>query len=78
MELATIQVKYTCGVCGVTRRVVSVPARTIEDVNIWMDQTVLLLMADHQRVSFGCVAREFKELMIPVTGASKIGGSCEN
>jgi hypothetical protein len=75
----TITCMYTCNECGIYRRGVPVPARTTEEVVDWMnDVAVPLICADHASLSPFCHPTKLSELMIPVTGASKIGGPCEN
>jgi len=69
-----IQCKYSCFQCGIFREIVTVPAREDEDIKVWMDATALLVSADHDRRSPKCVITKLDELMIPITGADKIGG----
>ncbi len=71
----TIRVKYSCDQCGLRRVEVDVPARTTEDVRDWTDQTVRLVMRDHDRRSPRCHPKELSQLMIPMPdGVDRIGG----
>jgi hypothetical protein len=74
-----IDCKYSCGECGIHRAVVSVPARTGETVTDWLEKiAVPHLVADHEARSPLCRPKSFSEVMIPVTGASQIGGISQN
>lgn len=70
----TTTCKYSCGLCGLKRIEIAVPARQEESVTDWMDATVRLVAADHRRRSPGCRAKELTELMVPMTGTKKVGG----
>lgn len=70
----TIDVKYSCPMCGLAKVIVRVPARVDEDVRVWMDQTIALVGADHGRRSPDCHPEELHDLMIPMTGADRVGG----
>lgn len=71
----TITVKYSCDGCGLKRVEADVPARTTEDVVVWMDRTVRLLSRDHARRSPGCHPKALQEVMIPIgAGVDRIGG----
>ncbi len=75
----TIEVLYTCDGCGLQKAKVNVKARTTEDVALWMERTAIHDIAqDHARRSPFCAAKTIKEIMIPMTGSSKIGGVSEN
>lgn len=69
----TIDVLYTCSDCGLVKAACSVPARVDEDVRDWMDNTLIHVASDHRRRSPRCKADRV-DLMIPVTGADRIGG----
>lgn len=71
----TIRCLYSCTACGLVRVPCEVPARRPdeEDVRRWMDQTIRLVAADHQRRSPGCHPETLAELLIPSTG-DRIGG----
>ncbi len=70
----TITVKYSCSQCGINRQPVEVPARTSEDV-VWTEQVMApALSRDHDERSPGCVITKLSEVLVPMTGASKIGG----
>jgi hypothetical protein len=73
-ELQTINVSYSCALCGLKKVSCRVPARGSETVTEWMGVTVQLLAADHQKRSPGCRAEKLDELMIPITGAECVGG----
>lgn len=72
----TIDVRYSCDACGLRSVVVSVPARMSddEDVAVWMDRTVRLTWQDHWRRSPHCRPETLTNLMIPVSGATRVGG----
>lgn len=65
---------YSCAPCGLKRVRLAVPARGEEDVVAWMESTVRVVKADHDRRSPHCHPTELTELMIPRTGADRIGG----
>jgi hypothetical protein len=70
----TITVKYSCHTCGLERVELNVKARGDEDVITWMNSLGPQLAADHKKHSPKCNAQSVQDLMIPVTGADKIGG----
>lgn len=70
----TITVLYSCVLCGLDRATCVVPARADEDVRVWMDQTIRVVAADHAHRSPTCTAQQLSNLMIPMTGADRIGG----
>lgn len=76
VEPVMIQVLYSCAACGLQRVPVDVPARVeTEDVLHWVEQTLGMAMkADHTRRSPACRAAGVQDVMIPMTGAEKIGG----
>ncbi len=70
-----ITVKYSCYQCGLRDAELSVPAREDEDVVVWMERMVgQNIKTDHARRSPHCRATSVQNLMIPITGAQKIGG----
>lgn len=74
----TILIKYSCFQCGVFRRSLNVAARTPgEDVLAWTNRTVAAVAADHRADCPACRATSVSELMIPMQGASLIGGPVE-
>ena len=77
--LPTIQVKYSCGQCGIHRVVVDVTARSTEDVAEWMERILTpSLVRDHEARSPHCQPKSLTEVLIPVTGTEKIGGPVQN
>jgi len=70
-----IEVKYSCLGCGLHRVICAVPARTSEDIVVWV-VTVMAkaISADHSRRSPLCDSRTMSEVMVPITGAEVIGG----
>jgi hypothetical protein len=54
--------------------VITVEARTTEDVKAWMDKAATVASRDHDNRSPQCRIDELSELMIPVEGAEMIGG----
>lgn len=73
--ISQITLKYSCDRCGLKDVEVSVPARQNEDVVAWLEGVVgHFVHADHQRRSPGCRATSVQNLMIPTTGAQKVGG----
>ena len=75
MSDQTIELTYTCDLCGVKDREVRVPARQDEDVVQWLGQIAMAaLQADHEKISPGCRPENFTDIKIPVSGADKIGG----
>lgn len=71
-----IQCRYSCAQCGLKRQVVTVKARTDEDIMTWMDQILTpALSADHDRRSPGCHITKLTEVMIPVAANNpNVGG----
>ncbi len=70
-----IGVAYTCTLCGIKDREVSVPARGDEDVVSWLQNVCIpALEYDHACISPECGAQELTNLMIPLSGADRIGG----
>lgn len=70
----TIEIKYSCALCGLKRVSVSVPVRGEENVIEWMEKTGAFLGADHAERSPRCHPKELTEVMIPYTGRAKVGG----
>ena len=71
----TIDVKYSCAACGIHRIVVQVPARQAEGVIDWVEKTMAQAISDdHTQRSPHCPSRTMSEVMIPMTGAEKVGG----
>lgn len=69
-----IDVLYTCHTCGVVKRKVAFRERgEEEDVRTWMTALRVAIAADHELVSLGCPG-ETCDLMVPMTGRSRIGG----
>ena len=69
-----ITVLYSCALCGLDRAPCSVPVRRDEDVRLWMDATIRLVAANHAYRSPDCTAQQLSDLMIPMTGADRMGG----
>lgn len=69
----TITLLYSCQGCGLVKAAVEVPARGQETVIEWLDSSAYLIAQDHQRRSFGCPSQTC-DLMIPITGSTKVGG----
>lgn len=75
----TITIKYSCHSCGIFRRAIQVPARTPdEDVIAWTEAAVRIVARDHRTERPGCKATSLSELMIPITGTSRVGGPVEH
>jgi len=75
----TISVKYSCHQCGVSKRIVEIPARTTQDVVQWLNEVMApMLSRDHDSVSPGCIISKLDEVFIPISGTSKIGGAVEH
>ena len=73
-----ITVFYSCTLCDLLKIAVEVPAREDEDVLDWMKQTIQFIANDHFGRSPNCRPEQLHDLMIPVTGANKIGGPSLN
>lgn len=74
----TIEVLYSCRVCGIRDAALRVPAREEEEVLAWMDATIALVGADHYRRSPACGATRLQDLKIPMTGVDRIGGAARH
>lgn len=70
----TIQLMYSCRLCGLHRIKINVPARLESQiVTEWLDDTVRRVGQDHNHKSPNCRATELTELMIPVDNVKFIG-----
>lgn len=71
-----IRVLYSCHTCGLRKVPCDVPARGEEDINAWMQQLIERLAADHKRRSPECSPADgaLQDVMIPIAGATKVGG----
>lgn len=69
-----IIVYYSCSLCGLTKIGCQVRARENESVIDWMNTMGLALSNDHRRRSPDCHPIQLDNIMIPITGADKIGG----
>lgn len=72
----TIDVLYSCHLCGLSDVTVSVRARrSEEDVIAWMEGTCIPATgADHARRSPTCHPQSLQNLKIPIDGAEWVGG----
>lgn len=62
-----ITILYTCEECGLRDRSVQCPARTTEDVRVWVGKIVAgCVGADHRKASPGCRAVKMTMLKIPM------------
>ncbi len=71
-----IQVRYSCAMCGITDRLITVKARGDEDVKEWMDQTINSIAKDHAAKSPLCMSDRISNLKIPFdskTPGSRVG-----
>jgi hypothetical protein len=74
----TIDVLYTCHTCGLRKASAPVPARGTEDVIQWLEKVAMPLVgADHKRRSFLCRSPNL-DVMIPVSGAGRVGEASSN
>jgi hypothetical protein len=69
---------YSCRLCGLERVRVEVPARGEEPIATWLPATVRRLCADHDRRSPACHPTTLSEVLIPMTGAARVGGPAEH
>lgn len=71
-----IEVRYSCWACNLRKVSCSVPTRGEEDVITWMKATIAHLAEDHRRRSPDCtpVDNMLHDIMIPISGANKVGG----
>lgn len=74
MSDAKITCKYSCHLCGLKAIEVAVPARGDEDVISWMKALGKYLSEDHHAKSPHCRPDTLSNVMIPITGANKVGG----
>lgn len=62
----TVQCKYSCHKCGISKRVITaVSRREGEDVKVFIDRVASLACSDHDRRSPNCIITSLSELMIP-------------
>jgi hypothetical protein len=72
---ATIAVRYSCPDCGLVGAICAVSARGDEDVIAWTEKVLAVALSeDHRRRSPWCTPKGLKDVMIPITGADKVGG----
>jgi len=69
----TIQVYYSCPQCGLVQVTCEVTAREDEDLETWMNQTMITISNDHTRRSPRCQSNGVTNLIIPVV-QNKVGG----
>lgn len=75
----TIECLYSCSACSLLNVPVKVPARTTEDVVLWVGQILgAAIGADHSRRSPHCTSKKMDNVKIPMAGAEKVGGSPVN
>ena len=71
----TIEVKYSCPLCGIKGQLVAVPARGDEDLIVWMNDVAIKGVAlDHMKRSPNCHPEKLHDLDIPITGVDRVGG----
>src|SRR5260221_6853810 len=71
----TITLMYSCTACRLNRVEVRIPARINEDVVWWMKNVVTKrLDADHSDRSPYCPAESLSAVLIPISGADRLGG----
>jgi hypothetical protein len=68
-----ITIKYSCRECGIVDRDVIVPARTTEDLGVWMGTLGDCISTDHRLKSPRCRAQSMQNLKIPITENKPIG-----
>lgn len=73
-----IEVLYSCHECGLNKVPVLVPARESEGVIEWMNATVRVLARDHSQRSPRCETKALNDIMIPISGADRVGGPVAN
>jgi len=70
----TIQVRYSCGLCGLEKQPLDVPLREAhEDLITWMDATMALVGVDNRLRSPRCRSVH-ADLYVPHNGADRLGG----
>ena len=70
-----MKVLYSCHECGIEKAPVEVPERKTEDVQVWIEQIMAKhIAADHYKRSPLCPSQH-ADIMIPISGAEKIGGA---
>ena len=73
--MISIRVQYSCFVCSTIKAGVDVPARGDEDLKTWMDALLVILSRDHDQRSPTCPTDgSLHDVMIPISGAVKVGG----
>jgi hypothetical protein len=74
-DRAFVTVRYSCSLCGIKDREVKVRARENEDVVQWVKEICMVAVGgDHAAISPSCQATSVENLMIPISGADKVGG----
>jgi len=75
----TIRCFYSCTSCGLVKTPVDVPARGEENVVEWLEHIATPALAvDHRAKSPACRPKSLSNVIIPMTGTSKVGGPVEN
>ena len=77
---STIQILYSCHLCGVVKARLDVVERSSgEDVLRWMDKVSEAIGADHAGRSPSCGATKISEVWIPVPdGTQNVGQRVKN
>lgn len=70
----TIEVKYSCVLCGLSRVTLPMQAREGEPLDEWMQALTRQIQEDHLKRHPLCVAEKITEVLIPFTGTEKVGG----
>lgn len=73
--MSTLRCLYSCAICGLDDVGCDVAERgPAEDVAHWMRAVAIVALSrDHQRRSPRCTATNFAKVMIPLTGAARVG-----
>jgi len=70
-----ITVYYSCNICKLEKIPCEVPARKEnEKLDEWMENTVIILGKDHKTRSPKCKSKQLNNLILPMTGANRVGG----
>lgn len=79
MDTPTIEIKYSCKLCGLHRRKLRVRTRKENEgiVEWFKDVVVMAIAVNHHEVSPACTNRKIEEVMIPIENDKRVGDVVE-
>ena len=72
--MKTVQIQYSCAVCGLTDASVNVPERVIDNVIHWFEHIAMpRVMEDHRKRSPDCKPKSLTNIKMPIAPDGTIG-----